>query len=78
MIIKMRNMNIMIQKYLLKIKKQKSNYISNSYKIRNKIKLFMKIKMKIWIMNKKMEDNLKISIIIKLNKKNNPSFKIKK
>lgn len=64
------NMNILIQKFLFRIKKQKTFYTNSSCKNKNKIKLFMIIWMKIWKMKKIMVDNLKISIIIKFNKKN--------
>lgn len=78
MIFKRMNMNILIQKFLFRIKKQKTFYTNSSNKNKNKIKLFMIIWMKILKMKKIMVDNLKISIIIKFNKKNKIISQIKK
>lgn len=78
MIVKRMNMNILIQKFLFRIKKQKTFYTNSSNKNKNKIKLFMIIWMKIQKMKKIMVDNLKISIIIKFNKKNKIISQIKK
>ena len=78
MIVKRMNMNILIQKFLFRIKKQKTFYTNSSNKNKNKIKLFMIIWMKIQKMKKIMVENLKISIIIKFNKKNKIISQIKK